>query len=116
MSYNKSLVYQKKYLLMLLRGFQVTERATLAWLHRMDNDISPRSQGDDSVVSEPHLRGRSLFRSAALVIVAIQRMKFYVKRWRLLARIPSTQVVDAEIRTVFQSYSAFSPTLTPGKT
>ncbi|CAL1280063.1 unnamed protein product [Larinioides sclopetarius] len=114
MSYNKSLVYQKKYLLMLLRGFQVTERATLAWLHRMDNDISPRSQGDDSVVSEPPLRGRSLFRSAALVIVAIQRMKFYVRRWRQLARIPSTQVVDAEIRTVFQSYSAFSPTLTPG--
>ncbi|GBM04463.1 hypothetical protein AVEN_197882-2 [Araneus ventricosus] len=114
MSYNKSLVYQKKYLLMLLRGFQVTERATLAWLHRMDNDISPRSQGDDFVVSEPLLRGRSLFRSAALVIVAIQRMKFYVRRWRYLARIPSSQVVDAEIRTVFQSYLAFSPTLTPG--
>ncbi|KAF8771246.1 Pericentrin like protein [Argiope bruennichi] len=115
MSYNKSLVYQKKYLLMLLRGFQVTEKATLAWLHRMDNDISPRSQGDDSVVSsEPPLRGRSLFRSGALVIVAIQRMKFYVRRWRLLAKIPSSQVVDAEIRTVFQSYSAFSPTLTPG--
>ncbi|GIY34195.1 hypothetical protein CEXT_492081 [Caerostris extrusa] len=114
MSYSKSLVYQKKYLLMLLRGFQVTEKVTEAWLHRMDNDISPRPQGDDTVINEPPLRGRSLFRSAALVAVAIQRMKFYVRRWRFLARIPSSQVVDAEIRTVFLGYSAFSPTLTPG--
>ncbi|GFT96355.1 PACT_coil_coil domain-containing protein [Nephila pilipes] len=114
MSYNKSLVYQKKYLLMLLRGFQATEKVTLAWLNRMDNDISPRPPGENSVISDPPLRGRSLFRSFALVVIAIQRMKFYVRRWRLLARIPSSQVVDAEIRTVFQGYSTFSPTLTPG--
>ncbi|GFQ82069.1 PACT_coil_coil domain-containing protein [Trichonephila clavata] len=114
MSYNKSLVYQKKYLLMLLRGFQATEKMTLAWLNRMDNDISPRPPGDTSIISDPPLRGQSLFRSAAFVVVAIQRMKYYVRRWRLLARIPSSQVVDAEIRTVFKGYSTFSPTLTPG--
>ncbi|GFY71719.1 PACT_coil_coil domain-containing protein [Trichonephila inaurata madagascariensis] len=114
MSYNKSLVYQKKYLLMLLRGFQATEKMTLAWLNRMDNDISPRPPGDTSIISDPPLRGRPLFRSAAFVVVAIQRMKYYVRRWRLLAKIPSSQVVDAEIRTVFQGYSTFSPTLTPG--
>ncbi|GFV52537.1 PACT_coil_coil domain-containing protein [Trichonephila clavipes] len=99
---------------MLLRGFQATEKMTLAWLNRMDNDISPRPPGDTSIISDPPLRGRSLFRSAAFVVVAIQRMKYYVRRWRLLARIPSSQVVDAEIRTVFQGYSTFSPTLTPG--
>ncbi|XP_077446103.1 A-kinase anchor protein 9 [Stigmatopora argus] len=77
-SFRKALVYQKKYLLLLLGGFQECEEATLALLSRMGGRPpdgpggGPRGQ-----------RGRGLtrFRSAVRVSIALSRMRFLVKRW-----------------------------------
>ncbi|XP_077599313.1 A-kinase anchor protein 9 isoform X2 [Stigmatopora nigra] len=73
-SFRKALIYQKKYLLLLLGGFQECEEATLALLSRMGGRPldGPRGQ-----------RGRGLtrFRSAVRVSIALSRMRFLVKRW-----------------------------------
>ncbi|KAG8180339.1 hypothetical protein JTE90_016371 [Oedothorax gibbosus] len=111
LSYNKSLVYQKQYLIQLLRGFQSTETATLAWLSHLNNRLPHVVENDSSVV-ETRLRGRSRFRSVGFLVVAIIRIKYLVKRWGLRALIPSNNRVDAEIRRVFRCHS--TPTNTPG--
>lgn len=100
---------------MLLRDFLVTEKVTLAWLNHMDTENSP-SPMSDGTVTDPLLSARSRFRSAVFVVIALQRMKLDVKRWRQLARIPSSQVINNEIRFVFQNYSFLSPALSPGMT
>ncbi|XP_053717499.1 A-kinase anchor protein 9 isoform X2 [Synchiropus splendidus] len=74
-SFRKALIYQKKYLLLLLGGFQECEEATLSLLSRM---------GGRPSVSDPysqHRRGLMRFRSAVRVSIALSRMRFLVKRW-----------------------------------
>jgi len=66
-SFRKALIYQKKYLLLLIGGFRDCEEETLAMIARMGAQPSP---GD---VTRGHLRPLSKFRSAARVIVAISR-------------------------------------------
>lgn len=63
-SYRKSLVYQKRYLLLLLGGFQDCEQATLALIARMGAQPSLISQ-----TSRPISR----FRSAVRALIAISR-------------------------------------------
>lgn len=67
-SFRKALVYQKKYLLLLLGGFQDTEETTLVLLSRMgaidSNRRSPRRQ---------HIKPLTAFRGAVRVVIAIQR-------------------------------------------
>lgn len=100
---------------MLLRGFQGTERVTLAWLNYMGADDCASSTSNDVTITDSSLHPKSRFRAAVFVIIAIERMRFYVRRWRHLARIPSSQVINAEIQSVFQNYSFLSPATTPGK-
>ncbi|XP_056375007.1 A-kinase anchor protein 9 isoform X2 [Hyla sarda] len=77
-SFRKALVYQKKYLLLLLGGFQECEEATLALIARMGGQPS----FTDLEVITKHSRAFTRFRSAARVAIAISRMRFLVRRWQ----------------------------------
>ncbi|XP_066095672.1 A-kinase anchor protein 9 isoform X3 [Saccopteryx bilineata] len=76
-SFRKALIYQKKYLLLLLGGFQECEDATLALLARMGGQ--PAFTELEVITHRP--KGFTRFRSAVRVSMAISRMKFLVRRW-----------------------------------
>ncbi|NXG61441.1 AKAP9 protein, partial [Hemiprocne comata] len=76
-SFRKALIYQKKYLLLLLGGFQECEEATLALIARMGG----QSSFTDLEIITHHSKGFTRFRSAVRVSIAISRMKFLVRRW-----------------------------------
>ncbi|XP_061853127.1 A-kinase anchor protein 9 isoform X3 [Colius striatus] len=76
-SFRKALIYQKKYLLLLLGGFQECEEATLALIAQMGG----QSSYIDLKVITWHSKGFTRFRSAVRVSIAISRMKFLVRRW-----------------------------------
>ncbi|XP_029784657.1 A-kinase anchor protein 9 isoform X2 [Suricata suricatta] len=77
-SFRKALIYQKKYLLLLLGGFQECEDATLALLARMGGQ--PAFTDLEVITRRP--KGFTRFRSAVRVSMAISRMKFLVRRWQ----------------------------------
>ncbi|GAA6078856.1 pericentrin isoform X9, partial [Tachysurus ichikawai] len=72
-SYRKSLVYQKRYLLLLLGGFQDCEQATLALIARMGAQPSLIAQASRPI---------SRFRSAVRALIAISRLKFLTRKWQ----------------------------------
>uniref|UniRef100_A0A8C7NUF4 Pericentrin/AKAP-450 centrosomal targeting domain-containing protein n=1 Tax=Oncorhynchus mykiss TaxID=8022 RepID=A0A8C7NUF4_ONCMY len=76
-SFRKALIYQKKYLLLLLGGFQECEEATLSLIARMGGRPSHCSLESPT----QHRRGLTRFRSAVRVSIALSRMRFLVKRW-----------------------------------
>ncbi|XP_008820755.1 A-kinase anchor protein 9 isoform X3 [Nannospalax galili] len=76
-SFRKALIYQKKYLLLLLGGFQECEDATLGLLARMGGH--PAFTDLEVITNRP--KGFTRFRSAVRVSIAISRMKFLVRRW-----------------------------------
>ncbi|XP_051787224.1 LOW QUALITY PROTEIN: pericentrin [Erpetoichthys calabaricus] len=77
-SFRKALVYQKKYLLLLLGGFQDTEREILSLIARMGVYPSPKDLQNTASTSRPI----SKFRSAVRVLIAISRLRFLVKKWQ----------------------------------
>ncbi|KAL8173214.1 UNVERIFIED_CONTAM: hypothetical protein K2H54_042512 [Gekko kuhli] len=81
-SFRKALIYQKKYLLLLLGGFQECEQATLSLIARMGIYPSP----PDLNMSESRSRSFTKFRSVVRVIIAISRLKFLVKKWHKVSR------------------------------
>jgi len=70
-SFRKALIYQKKYLLLLIGGFRDCEEETLAMIARMGAEPS---SGD---VAHRRLSPLSKFRSAARVIIAISRFLLF---------------------------------------
>ena len=71
-SFRKALIYQKKYLIVLLGGYQDCEEDTLSMLAKLgaypsSRAIQPRSGG----VGHSHAYTR--FRSAVRVVIAISR-------------------------------------------
>uniref|UniRef100_A0A3B5AXH9 A-kinase anchoring protein 9 n=1 Tax=Stegastes partitus TaxID=144197 RepID=A0A3B5AXH9_9TELE len=85
-SFRKALIYQKKYLLLLLGGFQECEEATLSLLSRMGGRPSLSSLESLS----QRRRGLMRFRSAVRVSIALSRMRFLVKRWHKATGMSST--------------------------
>ncbi|XP_061598345.1 A-kinase anchor protein 9 isoform X3 [Cololabis saira] len=85
-SFRKALIYQKKYLLLLLGGFQECEEATLMLLSRMGSRPSVPSL---EPLGQRH-RGLTRFRSAVRVSIALSRMRFLVRRWHKAAGMSST--------------------------
>ncbi|PKU40288.1 pericentrin isoform x1 [Limosa lapponica baueri] len=81
-SFRKALVYQKKYLLLLLGGFQDCEQATLSLIARMGIYPSPA----DLQRSGSHSRPFTKFRCAVRAIIAVSRLKFLVKKWNKVSR------------------------------
>ncbi|XP_017559158.2 pericentrin isoform X1 [Pygocentrus nattereri] len=93
-SYRKSLVYQKRYLLLLLGGFQDCEQATLALIARMG--------AQPSLSHTPTSRPLSRFRSAVRVLIAISRLKFLTRKWQRVTRkgsVGSATVNSTTMRT-----------------
>lgn len=74
-SFRKALIYQKKYLLLLLGGFQDTEETTLALLARMGALDSERH-------SQRKRKNKPLttFRGAVRVVIAISRSVDYANK------------------------------------
>ena len=68
-SFRKALIYQKKYLLLLLGGFQECEEATLALIARMGGHPSPACLENIT----QRRRGFTRFRSAVRVSIALSR-------------------------------------------
>ncbi|XP_071897239.1 pericentrin isoform X17 [Anas platyrhynchos] len=81
-SFRKALVYQKKYLLLLLGGFQDCEQATLSLIARMGIYPAPA----DLQLSVSHSRPFTKFRCAVRAVIAVSRLKFLVKKWNKLNR------------------------------
>ncbi|KFP42971.1 Pericentrin, partial [Chlamydotis macqueenii] len=81
-SFRKALVYQKKYLLLLLGGFQDCEQATLSLIARMGVYPSPA----DLQLSRSRSRPFTKFRCAVRAVIAVSRLKFLVKKWNKVNR------------------------------
>ncbi|XP_041119285.1 pericentrin isoform X2 [Polyodon spathula] len=88
-SFRKALVYQKKYLLLLLGGFQDCEQATLSLIARMGVYPSAADLQDSTPRSLPINK----FRSAVRVVIAISRLRFLVKKWQKATKKGQIQVV-----------------------
>ncbi|XP_073502858.1 pericentrin isoform X2 [Phyllobates terribilis] len=81
-SFRKALVYQKKYLLLLLGGFQACEKATLSLIARMGVYPSPA----DLQIHSKCKTGLGKFRSTVRAVIAISRLKFLVRKWHKVNR------------------------------
>ncbi|XP_043546207.1 A-kinase anchor protein 9 isoform X8 [Chiloscyllium plagiosum] len=79
--FRKALIYQKKYLLLLLGGFQECEQATLSFIARMGGHPSCT----DLQTITRRSRGFTRFRSVVRVSIAISRLRFLVRRWLRVA-------------------------------
>ncbi|XP_041809392.1 pericentrin isoform X2 [Chelmon rostratus] len=77
-SFRKALVYQKRYLLLLLGGFQECEQATLCLIANMGARPSP------PLSSQRRPLGR--FRAAVRVVIAVSRMRFLTRKWQRAIR------------------------------
>ncbi|XP_078031283.1 pericentrin isoform X3 [Epinephelus lanceolatus] len=77
-SFRKALVYQKRYLLLLLGGFQECEQATLCLIAHMGARPSP------PLSSQNRPLGR--FRAAVRVVIAVSRMRFLTRKWQKAIR------------------------------
>merc|ERR1719277_119165 len=92
-SSRKALVYQKKYLLLIIGGFQETEDGTLKLISKMGalpdtNTITPRKQ--------PLMR----FRAAVRVCIAINRLEFLRRKWQKTvtrSRSSSKEVISSSL-------------------
>ena len=74
-SFRRALIYQKKYLILLLGGFQESEEVTLAMIANMG--VTPlfaqRPRAD---------RVRARFRAAVLCAMAATRLRILMRRWQ----------------------------------
>ncbi|KAK9539614.1 hypothetical protein VZT92_003433 [Zoarces viviparus] len=75
--FRKALVYQKRYLLLLVGDFQHCERHTLYLISRMGAWPSPPLS---------HNRPLGRFRAAVRVVIAVLRMKFLTRKWQRAIR------------------------------
>ncbi|XP_039965482.1 pericentrin isoform X3 [Bactrocera tryoni] len=93
-SHRKALVYQKRYLKISLQSYQESEQRALAALN-----------GGHMIHTQPNKK--KLFKTVALAVVAIQRMKFIGRTWRTGKRIVSKSVF-----TITQQKPSQPPMLT----
>ncbi|XP_053954603.1 pericentrin isoform X4 [Anastrepha ludens] len=78
-SHRKALVYQKRYLKISLQNYQDSEQRALAALN-------------GGHMAQPLPNKKKLFKTVALAVVAIQRMKYIGRTWRTGKRIVSKSV------------------------
>ncbi|XP_023208004.1 A-kinase anchor protein 9-like isoform X1 [Xiphophorus maculatus] len=77
-SFRKALVYQKRYLILLLGGFQDCEQATLSLIARM----GVRPSSPLTYKRRPIRR----FRAVVRVVIAVSRMRFLTRKWQRAVR------------------------------
>ncbi|XP_065798217.1 pericentrin isoform X2 [Muntiacus reevesi] len=75
-SFRKALIYQKKYLLLLIGGFQDSEQETLSMIAHLG--VFPSKADRKAAESRPFTR----FRTAVRVVIAVLRLRFLVKKWQ----------------------------------
>ncbi|ELK03604.1 Pericentrin [Pteropus alecto] len=78
-SFRKALIYQKKYLLLLIGGFQDSEQETLSMIAHLG--VFP-SKADKITPPRPFTK----FRTAVRVVIAISRLRFLVRKWQEVDR------------------------------
>ncbi|XP_015171132.1 PREDICTED: golgin subfamily A member 4-like isoform X2 [Polistes dominula] len=77
----RSLKYQKRYLLCVIGSYEISEKNTVAILAQLTKEERSYTKRDQCK------RGILRFRSVALVIISIHRMKWMIIRWRTGRRI-----------------------------
>ncbi|XP_024943907.1 A-kinase anchor protein 9 isoform X5 [Cephus cinctus] len=87
-SRRKALVYQKRYLLCIVGGYQISEANTLSVLAQLTQSQKFCIKTSDNRKS-PKVR----FRSAILVVISIHRMKWMILRWRTGRRVGANAVL-----------------------
>nr|XP_058921527.1 pericentrin isoform X3 [Kogia breviceps] len=75
-SFRKALIYQKKYLLLLIGGFQDSEQETLSMIAHLG--VFPSKADKKAVAARPFTK----FRTAVRVVIAVLRLRFLVKKWQ----------------------------------
>ncbi|EDW19719.2 pericentrin isoform X2 [Drosophila mojavensis] len=81
-SHRKALVYQKRYLKLTLEGYQASEQLALQNI----------AGGAGFKVSQPKPNKKKLFKTVALAIIAIQRIKYIGRIWHTGKRIVSKSI------------------------
>uniref|UniRef100_A0A8C6GD22 Pericentrin (kendrin) n=1 Tax=Mus spicilegus TaxID=10103 RepID=A0A8C6GD22_MUSSI len=79
-SFRKALIYQKKYLLLLIGGFQDSEQETLSMIAHLG--VFPSKADKKITMSRPFTK----FRTAVRVVIAVLRLRFLVKKWQEVDR------------------------------
>ena len=83
-TYRKALIYQKRYLLILLTGYEDTENYALNEIRRLTGSIKSNEQIKFNPKSKYHrrlLNYRFRFRCYVTVVIAMIRMRWLVKKW-----------------------------------
>ncbi|XP_031824153.1 pericentrin-like [Sarcophilus harrisii] len=91
--FRKALIYQKRYLLLLIGGFQDSEQETLSMIAHLG--VFPSKIDKRAFPSRPFTK----FRTAVRVVIAILRLRFLVKKWQELDR-RATFVQSGELDSV----------------
>ncbi|XP_023178118.2 pericentrin isoform X3 [Drosophila hydei] len=81
-SHRKALVYQKRYLKLTLEGYQASEQLALQNI----------AVGTGLKVNQPKPTKKKLFKTVALAIIAIQRIKYIGRIWHTGKRIVSKSI------------------------
>ncbi|XP_006607658.1 A-kinase anchor protein 9-like isoform X9 [Apis dorsata] len=81
-SRRKALAYQKRYLLSIVGGYQLSEENTLSVLAQLT-----KVQRSYAVIGRNKKSPKVRFRSAVLVVISICRMKWLIVRWNTGKRI-----------------------------
>jgi hypothetical protein len=87
-AYRKALIYQKRYLLVLLTGYEDTEIFALNEIRRLTGDMKSISSKHDKIklISKRPSHRRSLnyrfrFRCYVTVVIGVIRMRWLVNKW-----------------------------------
>lgn len=89
-NHRKALIYQKRYLLVLLTGYEDTETYALNEIRRLTGDTKlssyPPNYDKMKFIRRQPFQRRSFnyrfqFRSAVQVVIAISRMRWLVRKW-----------------------------------
>ena len=90
-AYRKALIYQKRYLIILLTGYQDTEMYALNEIRRLTGDIKLNSYNINNNKikfnsKQPYYKNlfnyRFRFRCYVTVVIGMIRMRWLVKKWR----------------------------------
>ncbi|KAM4887471.1 pericentrin isoform 2-T2 [Thomomys bottae] len=79
-SFRKALIYQKKYLLLLIGGFQDSEQETLSMIAHLG--VFPSKVDKKVTASRPFTK----FRTAVRAVIAVLRLRFLVRKWQEVDR------------------------------
>ncbi|XP_074045968.1 pericentrin isoform X11 [Macrotis lagotis] len=105
-SFRKALIYQKRYLLLLIGGFQDSEQETLSMIAHLG--VFPSKLDKRAFTSRPFTK----FRTAVRVVIAILRLRFLVKKWQELDR-RGTLTQSSELNSVPEEAVKVSRQLPP---